>query len=36
MGLLMYDKNMYSYEFKKWVCYGEIDQMGYFYYGNYL
>lgn len=26
---------MYSYDFKKRVRYGETDQMGYLYYGNY-
>lgn len=26
---------MYSHEFKKRVRYGETDQMGYLYYGNY-
>lgn len=26
---------MYTYEFKKRVRYGETDQMGYLYYGNY-
>jgi acyl-CoA thioester hydrolase len=31
----MHDKNMYSHEFKKRVRYGETDQMGYLYYGNY-
>lgn len=35
MGPLMHDKNMYSHEFKKRVRYGETDQMGYLYYGNY-
>jgi acyl-CoA thioester hydrolase len=31
----MHDKNMYSHKFKKRVRYGETDQMGYLYYGNY-
>jgi acyl-CoA thioester hydrolase len=35
MGPLMHDKNMYSHKFKKRVRYGETDQMGYLYYGNY-
>lgn len=26
---------MYSHEFQKRVRYGETDQMGYLYYGNY-
>ena len=26
---------MYTYEHKKRVLYGETDQMGYLYYGNY-
>ena len=26
---------MYTHEFKKRVRYGETDQMGYLYYGNY-
>lgn len=26
---------MYSYDFRKRVRYGETDQMGYLYYGNY-
>jgi acyl-CoA thioester hydrolase len=29
------NKNMYHHEFKKRVRYGETDQMGYLYYGNY-
>lgn len=28
-------KYMYSYDFQKRVRYGETDQMGYLYYGNY-
>ena len=32
---MLNQKKMYSHDFQKRVRYGETDQMGYLYYGNY-